>query len=362
MDRFNGIVSRSETDSRLWEGYLPVFHPNDNHAANLLELDNGDLLCVWFSGSGEGNPDTNVVMSRLPAGCGQWTKPQQLSDDPERSEQNPVLFQAPNGTLWLFHTSNEPHNQKTSRVVYRLSEDRGHTWSGERVLEGNNPGLFLRHPPIVLRNGDWVLPAYYCRLNGHYSVVLISEDQGMTWEEYEVAGSVHRVQMNVAELSDGTLYAMFRSRQAERIYTSHSYDNGRSWTVPVKSELPNNNSSTQLVRLGNGHLALIFNNSSMERDQFRWVTRKGEFRKKPLRTPLTLAISEDEGNAWPYYRNVQMADLEYKDSEIGYSYPSIISTRDGKIHIAFSYLRKGIKYICLEEENWVRDDVLKDRF
>ncbi|MGO4277052.1 exo-alpha-sialidase, partial [Paenibacillus sp. TAF58] len=128
------------------------------------------------------------------------------------------------------------------------------------------------------------------------------------------------------------LFAMFRSRQADRIYTSISRDNGRSWTVPVKSELPNNNSSMQFVMLQNGHLALIYNNSTMERDQFRWVQRKGEFRKKPLRTPLTLAISEDEGKTWPYYRNVQMADLEYKESEIGYSYPSIISTRDGKIH------------------------------
>jgi predicted neuraminidase len=352
MDRYNGIMTRKENDPAVEEAFLPRLYESDNHAANLLELDNGDLLCAWFSGSGEGNPDTNVVMSRLPAGSRQWTVPEELSRDPGRSEQNPVLFQAPDGRVWLLHTSNEPHNQKTSRVVRRISEDRGQTWSEPEVLFADT-GLFLRHPPVVLENGDWLLPCYYCTSGGHYSVVKISSDGGRTWEEYEVPGSLHRVQMNVLPLGGGRLYAMFRSRHADRIYTSLSEDNGRTWTAPAKSSLPNNNSSTQAVRLANGHLALIFNDATLERDQFRWVQSKGAFRKKALRTPLTLAVSEDEGRTWPHARNVQMADLEYKESEIGYSYPSIIASKDGKLHLAFSYLRKGIKYVRLEED-WVR--------
>lgn len=353
MSRYNGIVAPSGTDPALEEAYLPIPQPSDNHASNLLEADNGDLLCVWFSGSGEGNPDTDIVMSRLPAGSRQWTAPVKLSADRERSEQNPVLFQADDGKLWLFHTSNEPHNQRTSRIVYRTSADRGFTWSEAGIIPAG-PGIFLRHPPLVLHNGDWLLPAYYCRLEGHYSVVLISSDEGATWQEHEVPGSLHRVQMTAVQFDDGTLFAMFRSRQADRMYTSVSADSGKTWSVPAKSSLPNNNSSTQLVKLHNGHLALIYNNSTMENDQFRWVQRKGEFRKKPLRTPLTISISEDRGETWPYFRNVQMADLEYKETEIGYSYPSIIATRDGKIHLAFSYLRQGIKYVCLTEQ-WIKE-------
>jgi predicted neuraminidase len=354
MNRFNGMVNATEANPNVREAFLPILHPNDSHAANLLELDNGDLLCTWFTGSGEGNTDTNIVMSRLAAGSSEWTKPMQLSNDPERSEQNPVLFQAPDGKLWLFHTSNEPHDQKTSRVVYRTSEDRGLTWSSTEVLF-DQIGIFLRQPLLVLSNGDWLLPAYYCKLDGHYSVVQISTDQGKTWTQYEVEGSIHRVQMSVVELQDGTLFAVFRSRQAERIYTSISRDHGRSWTTPVKSQLPNNNSSIQLTKLQNGHLACIYNNSSMERDQFRWVQKKGQFRKKTLRTPLTISISEDEGKTWPHTRNVQTADLEYKDSEVGYSYPSIIQTRDGRLHAAFSYLRKAIKYVSLDED-WVKEE------
>src|SRR5947209_5802237 len=58
----------------LKEAYLvPIF--TSAHAANLLELKNGDLLCAWFSGTWEGNSDVTIVVSRLPAGSNQWTKP-----------------------------------------------------------------------------------------------------------------------------------------------------------------------------------------------------------------------------------------------------------------------------------------------
>jgi predicted neuraminidase len=352
LERFNGAIAPAAEDPAKLEAFLPIIYEPDNHAANLLELDNGDLLCTWFSGSGEGNPDTNVLISRLPKGSTTWSRPVEVASDPEHSEQNPVLFQAPDGKVWLLHTSNDPHDRKEATVICRVSEDRGLTWSEPKVLL-DDPGIFIRHPMLVLNNGDWLLPSYYIASGGHYSVVKISQDQGRTWQEYEVPDSVHKVQMNVVPLDDGTLYAMYRSRLADRMYTSVSSDLGRTWTPPAKSELPNNNSSTQVTRLPNGHLALIFNNATLERDQFRWVKKGDGFRKKPLRTPLTLAISEDGGKTWPYFRNVQMADLEYKDSEVGYSYPSIIATADGKLHIAFTYLRKAIKYVCVDEA-WVK--------
>lgn len=354
-ERFNGLVKPNENNPDIIEAFLPVIHANDSHASNLMPLDNGDLLCVWFNGPGEGQPDTNVLLSRLNAGSSQWSEPLQLSNDPERSEQNPVIFQAPDGKVWLFHTSNEPHNQKTSRVMIRISEDRGYTW-GEPTVLFDDVGLFLRQPPVVLKNGDWVLPAYYCKSEGHYSVVKISTDQGQSWTEYPVPDSLHSVQMSIVQRDDDSLFAVFRSRSAVRIYTSVSHDNGRTWSVPAKSYMPNNNSSIQMTKLPNGHLALVYNDSSLERDQFRWIEKKGQFRRKTLRTPLTLAISEDGGLTWPHYRNVQTADLEYKDSLVGYSYPSVTSTQDGKIHVSFSYLRKCIKYVCLDEA-WVKEDI-----
>ncbi|SFM28575.1 Predicted neuraminidase (sialidase) [Paenibacillus sp. 1_12] len=351
MERFNGKIETTAPGRK--DAYLPNLYET-SHAANLLELDNGDLLCVWFSGSGEGNPDTNIVMSRLPLGGSEWSIPIELSHDPERSEQNPVLFQAPNGQVWLMHTSNEPHNQQTSRAVRRISEDRGITW-GEPEIWFDEKGIFFRHPIVITSAGIWVLPVYYCKDNGEHSAVKLSDDEGLTWTDHAVPASDKGVQMNVVELSDGSLLAMFRSRLADRIYTSVSTDQGRTWMEPQPSELPNNNSSTQFVKLENGHLALIYNDASLERGQYRMVNKNGQVNRKALRTPLTLSISEDEGKTWPYTVNIQEADDEYKENEIGYSYPSIIQTRDGKLHVTYTYLRKGLRYVRVDED-WVREN------
>ena len=91
------------------------------HAANLMVLGDSSLACVWFGGSMEGRSDISVFMSRLDPGAAQWSEPIQLSHDAERSEQNPVLFPAPGGELWLLHTAQYSGHQNTSVVRRRLS-------------------------------------------------------------------------------------------------------------------------------------------------------------------------------------------------------------------------------------------------
>ncbi len=350
--RFDGVIRTSPADSALSEALLPILHPGDSHAANLLELDDGDLLCTWFNGPDEGDPDTNVVVSRLPRGADRWTEPELLACDPERAEQNPVLAQDAEGTVWLFHPSNTPHNQKTARLVVRTSDDRGRTWSEPRVLfEG--PGFFVRNPPLTLTDGSWLLPAYWCRPAGEHSTVVISTDGGATWAEHDLRDSDHLVQMTAVQRADGSLFAMFRSRAADRIWASESFDLGRTWTRLTRTELPNNNSAVQLTRLASGALALIYNDATLERDQYRWVGEGAGRRKKAVRTPLTLALSDDGGRTWPHRRHVQIADEEYWDNELGYSYPSITQTRDGRLHVAYSFCRKTIKYVRLDED-WIR--------
>ena len=90
-----------------------------NHAANLTVLPDGTLTCVWFAGTQEGVPDISVWFSRLDADT--WSPPVQLSEDPTRSEQNPVLHVTESGALWLMWTSQHAGNQDTARVLRRSS-------------------------------------------------------------------------------------------------------------------------------------------------------------------------------------------------------------------------------------------------
>ncbi|KFM84681.1 MULTISPECIES: sialidase family protein [Bacillus] len=370
----DGHIKENKTDPARKDAFLPTDCPQ-NHAANLLELDNGDLLCVWFGGTQEGIPDISIYMSRLERGSDEWTQAEKLSDDPSRSEQNPVLFQEPDGRLWLMYTAQLSGNQDTAIVRYRTSDDRGRTWSKIDTLF-TEAGTFIRQPLIVLDNGDWLLPVFYCITlpgvkwtgNRDISAVKISSDKGKTWEEVKVPGSTGCVHMNIEKLRDGTLLALFRSRFADSIYSSRSIDNGRTWSEPEPTELPNNNSSIQFTALQDGTLALVYNHMNANETTERRASLYDEIEEdddtktgvdteaRPAfwgapRAPMTLALSQDGGITWPVKRNIEVGDgyamtNNSKDKlNREFSYPSIKQGKDGDLHIAFTYYRQAIKYV-----------------
>jgi predicted neuraminidase len=206
---------------------------------------------------------------------------------------------------------------------------------------------------VELSSGAWLFPMYYSLESpGHgddYSVMQRSQDQGQTWQEVFVPGSRGRVQPSVVELAPGRLLAFLRSRAADRIYVSRSQDDGRSWSAPRPTLLPNNNSSIQAVHLQSGRVAMVFNHFSANNDPAKTVW-------PAVRYPVTVALSEDEGQTWPYMRNIDPSDgLVGVNQPLnrGGGYPCILQTRDGDLHIAYSYRpRQCIKYVRVNEA-WV---------
>ena len=388
MTQAQHLIHACPDDPQRFEADIPA-PCVQNHAANLMPLPNGDIGCVWFGGTQEGIADISIYFSRLTPNAASWTAPVKLSEDPTRSEQNPILFPAPDGKLWLLYTAQKSGNQDTAIVRYRVSEDNGFTWGPIGTLF-ERAGTFVRQPVVVLDNGDWLVPVFYCTTdpgekwvgNNDTSAVMISADQGKTWREYEVPDSVGCVHMNIEKMPDGTLLALFRSRWADHIYSSRSIDNGRSWTAPQPIALPNNNSSIQFTRLANGHLALVFNDISSAQATERRLSLYDEIEDESdapqaapapsaqpassgktafwgtPRAPMTLAISEDGGKTWPHKRNLEtgdgycMSNNSEKKVNREFSYPSIKQTPDGFIHIAYTYWRQKIKYVRVTED-WV---------
>jgi predicted neuraminidase len=376
----SGVLHPRAGDPARVEAYLPS-PCVQNHAANLAVLANGDLAAVWFGGTQEGIPDISVYFSRLAKDGDRWSMPQKLSDDPTRSEQNPVLFQAPGGELWLIWTAQISGNQDTSLVRKRVSRDDGQSWGPIETLfpapEGH--GLFVRQPPLVLDNGDWIVPVFHCvgtpgaKWVGDHDVsaVRVSSDAGRSWTEYLVPDSTGCVHMNVLKTPEG-LVAFYRSRFADFVYLSRSAD-GRHWSAPEPTALPNNNSSVQACVLSDGRIALVFNQSSMADATGRRTglyddiddeggpadvalapapakTHRTAFWGAP-RAPLTLALSSDGGRSWPVMRDLETGDgfCMTNNSKDGlnreFSYPSVTETPDGKLQIAFTYFRRAIKHV-----------------
>jgi len=349
-------VERKNPSLHTEEAYLPILYPS-SHAANLLQLKNGDVLCVWFSGTWEGSSEVGIVMSRRPSGSSNWGPTRLIDRRSGESYQNPVLFQEPDGTLDLYHsTQGADIGEANAHVLHLQSKDNGETWTDPTLLFGK-AGAFSRHPPLILDDGTWMLPLTYVTSKGigvgsetNFSATELSRDKGLTWKECLMPGTEGKIQPTVVSLGLRHLLAFLRSRASDFIYSSSSTD-GCLWSPAKPTVLPNNNASVQAFRLHDGHLVIAFDNSSVDR-------AKGT---QGLRKPLSVALSEDEGKTWSYVRDLEVGRIGYGMAEQTpkqpgreeYSYPSIMQTRDGKIMVAFTYRRQTIKVVSFPED-WIK--------
>lgn len=353
-----------------------------NHAAFLHLLPDGALVCAWFGGTLEGKSDISIFASVLTKGAACWGPPQRLSFDPSHSEQNPVIFTAPDGGTWLFHTSQPSGNQDECRIrmaelrrdpadPLSLTTDEGHYLDLPR-------GCFVRAPLIVRDDGAWLLPIFRCvqrpgqKWNGSHdtAAVGISLDQGATWQLEDLDQSIGCVHMSPVSLGGSRLAAFFRRRQADWVYRTDSSDGGRTWSVPQPTDVPNNNSSIAAVRLDDGRVAMICNPVSAAQSEDRRASlydELGEEDSRPdadptggcvpiwgvPRAPVAVCLSDDGGNTFPVRLLIEdgPGTCLSNDSTDGrnkeMSYPWLLAEADGTLHLAYTYHRRAIKYVRL---------------
>ncbi|ASY59763.1 exo-alpha-sialidase [Sinorhizobium sp. CCBAU 05631] len=376
--QMTGELVPSPAEPGRCDAYLPS-PCVQNHAANLAFLPDGTLTCVWFGGTMEGMGDISVYMSRLEPGQRRWSSPEKMSDDPAKSEQNPLIFTAPDGRVWLLFTSQTSGNQDGAVVKRRISDDRGKSFGPTEVL-CDIPGTFVRQPIIVNDAGAWLLPVFRCigkagrRWTGDVdrAAVLISRDEGRSWTMSDVPDSIGAVHMNIVPADGATMIAFYRNRFATHVLRSQSDDAGLNWTAPEAVDLPNNNSSIQAIRTKNGAITMVYNHSNASMSDARRHSLYDEIdggeegasanevvSARPAvwgvpRAPLSLAFSTDGGRTFPRRIDLDTGDgyclsNNSKDSlNREFSYPSIVEDAEGRLHVAYTYFRRAIKYVRLE--------------
>jgi predicted neuraminidase len=191
----------------------------------------------------------------------------------------------------------------------------------------------VRNKAITLTNGDILLPVYDER--EWSSTFMISEDRGRTWQRYGrlIVEEGQIIQPTVVQRSDGSLLAMMRRGGDKYRYAwqSVSTDNGRTWSEPRQTQFKNSSAALDMARLTNGHLVVVLNDVFDNREV------------------LHVVLSKDEGITWEKEKVIE----EKKGEE--FSYPAVIQTSDGLIHITFTYNRKLIKHVALNEA-WIEHD------
>lgn len=329
------------------------------HSATICETTNGDLLTAFFGGTREGNPDVCIYTSRKDKGINTWTKPELaadgiLSSTERKACYNPVLYQMPNGPIYLFYKIGK--NVADWTGYFKTSEDGGKTWSKANQLPKGYLGPIKNKivdvdgksiAPSSTESGGWKVHFEIAEEGGkkiHKVGPLDAEKAVMTQDIVEdeakaksdIEGgdnsnqnTIQAIQPSILKHKDGRLQILCRSRNG-KIATSWSSDKGESWTALSLTNLPNNNSGTDAVTLQDGRQVLIYN---------AVATPPGA--KKGVRTPLNIAVSDD-GIHWKMLLTLENSPVSQ------YSYPSIIQGKDGRIHVVYTWRRQRIKYVELK--------------
>ncbi len=312
------------------------------HPARIEALANGDLYAVYYGGQGEYAVDTGVFGSRLKQGSRKWTTPTRIAGDPFRSLGNAVVWQSPDGLVWLFYVVRYGDTWSTSRVQAKVSRDNARTWSDAFPLV-NDEGMMVCNRPIVLSNGDYLLPLYY--ETGHDTESVGPESSGLflrydvkkkEWKQTgRIRSATGNIQPAVVELRENLLVAYCRRGGNYEPTTNgwtiraESRDGGSSWSDGVNSPFPNPNASVDFIRLRSGNLLLVFNDSMNDR------------------TPLTVALSADSDKSWPWKRNIAEGPYDY-------AYPLAVQTADGKIHLIFTSHERTVVNRAVFDEDWIK--------
>lgn len=297
------------------------------HGATMSETSDGRLLCAWFAGSAEKNPDTGIWLSQKSGE--KWSRPLEVANGLQASGRrfaswNPVLFTAKDGRAFLFYKIGD--SPRDWRGFYRISNDDGETWGPTFTFENGVTGP-VRNQPVELDDGRIVAPSSteFHSTFGWRLEFDISDDGGISWRatKPDDGNFVNAIQPALLKHSDGRLQAIARSRSG-KLATTFSSDGGVNWSPVELTAVDSPNAGVGAVSLADGRFLMVHN--------------VGERRNR-----MAVSISDD-GEHWKQALWLQNDD----DVDHEYSYPTAIQTRDGKVHVVYTWRRANIAHEVID--------------
>lgn len=148
---------------------------------------------------------------------------------------------------------------------------------------------------------------------------------------------IQAIQPSILFHPNKRLQALGRTGQG-KIFEIWSDDEGLTWGPISLMELPNPNSGTDAVTLKDGRHMLVYNHSTVRPDG-----------KNGLRSPLNVAVSSD-GKKW-------RAALVLEDQPGEFSYPAVIQTGDGLVHVTYTWRRQTIRHVVIDPAKLMLRDI-----
>ncbi len=292
------------------------------HASTIAETKEG-LVAAWFAGSQEGDKDVGIWVSRNING--KWTTPVEVANGILNKLMrhpcwNPVLYNSGNRLLLFYKVGPSP---SAWWGMLKTSDNNGKTWSEAVRLPKNILGP-IKNKPVLLENGELICPSS-TENDGWRVHMEFTSDLGITWERTAALNekTTGAIQPTVLTHKGGKIQMLCRSTSG-KILTAESIDNGYSWSELAETALPNPNSGIDAVTLKDGRQLLVYNHLT-----------KG-------RNIINVAVSEN-GTDW---KAAALLENDIEGTE--FSYPAVIQTDDGMIHITYTWKRMLIKHIVID--------------
>ncbi|MFC2085815.1 sialidase family protein [Bacteroidota bacterium] len=367
---------KTETADESIEPPNPEVLLNVVHSDSVARLSEGDVeilkdgrLAFVYQQSGRGGGDfdrMDIVLKTSDDGGGNWSQPGVLvsSDEAGMNVMSPTILRTHDGELLLFYL--RKNGPQDCRMYVRRSTDELATLS-DPVLTMSTDGYFVVNNarPIQLSSGRLIIPAAFHPADGDFEwsdlrmfgipTIFYSDDVGLSWDRAKTsldAPPIVGVQLQepgVVELEDGSLMMWMRTNGGFQ-YESFSNDRGETWTIPEPGPLAAPLSSATISRIPwTGDLVAVWNDRSGDHPT---PEARADYWAVANRTPLTVAVSRDDGLTWSRSRLLE------NDEGLNFSYPSI--TFDGqRMIISYSICEFGAycdMRVTAVDQRWVYGD------
>lgn len=373
-------ATRAATDPfALQAGFASSAAGKAVHAASLVELNDGRLRAVWFSGSREGAGDVTIQTAVMDARTLEWSRETTLIDRTQlqrglwryvKKLGNPVIARAPDGSLSLWMVNVSLGGWAGSSISALRSTDEGATWSAPRRLVTSpflNISTLVKGGPVAYANGDIGLPVYHEFLR-KFGEVLRLDAQGRPVDKVRIPGSQTSLQPVVLVQDARHARAYLRSGTAEALMTSSTSDGGALWSPTRATAWPNPDSAPAGVQTRAGSQWLAVNPENRNRDVLALL---GAARGASIDTArrFTLESSSTPQQLLPAatYERTLLAELKARGvpeeaaradaasarrqlcngetCSLEFSYPFMLQTRDGALHVIYTWHRTRIKHV-----------------
>ncbi len=298
---------------------------------SIVQLSDGSLLYATteFFNSASDFAAARIIARRSHDGGRTWSKPRVLQENVGgknvmsatlRWLANPLRDDTPLGLFYLVKNS-----FSDLKAYLRISHDQGKTF-GEPIVVTDAPGYHVLNNDRItqLANGRLLAPVAWTedihRVNHMVALCYLSDDGGLHWRrgkgqvDYSKRGAM---EPEVLELNDGRLLMIIRT-QSGYIASSYSDDGGENWSKARSWGVRAPEAPSTIRRIpSTGDLLLVWNDT--------YSAGAGHGGK---RTPLTIAVSSDEGKTWRFKQNLET------DQQSTYAYTSVAFAHG---RVLFSY-------------------------